>query len=306
MLGKMDQKKHARHHVRVCSFGARPTRRIGASICALLLSWAGMVSILPASAEEMAPPPGAGLKSNHNYYLYNDGNPILGLVVKVELTKDVVCDDIGFHAQLNANSPLGSQTSWQQYVMGFNPDFKQHDRSMGPIVGCSIEYFAKPNSFDTGHKDPPNVAPLRHLPGPRTLPAGAKFIIAMQYEGDNISGAEFTYVEEGGKYRHHWMIPVPPPTPPYPGPAVPNTVRAPIVAFQMDIVGKSSGDKAVMKSGEGKIIYSSSGPMTVVAKKPPSNGAITAEKANSAYSEMPAGPSNTFTQTFTVVPDAPK
>ena len=66
----------------------------------------------------------------------------------------------------------------------------------------------------------------------------------------------------------------------------------------------SGGDKAIMKSGEGKIIYSSSGPMTVVAKKPPSAGAITAETANSAYGELPVGPSQTFTQTFTVVPAA--
>jgi hypothetical protein len=168
------------------------------------------------------------------------------------------------------------------------------------MVGSSIEYFAKPNSFDTGPKSPPNAAPLRHLPGVRTLPAGAKFIIAMKYEGDNISGAKFTYVEKDGKERHDWMIPVPPDS------AVPKSVRTPIVAFQVDIVGRSSGDKAVMKSGEGKIIYSSSGPMTVVAKKPPSNGAITAETANSAYGELPAGPRQTFTQTFTVVPDASK
>jgi hypothetical protein len=61
-----------------------------------------------------------------------------------------------------------------------------------------------------------------------------------------------------------------------------------------------------MKSGEGKIIYSSSSPMTVVAEKPPSNGAITAETANSAYGELPVGPSQTFTRTFTVVPNTPK
>jgi hypothetical protein len=62
----------------------------------------------------MAPPPGSGLESNHNYYLYDDGKPIHGLVVEIEATKDVVCDDIGFHLQLNANSPVGSGTHWRQ------------------------------------------------------------------------------------------------------------------------------------------------------------------------------------------------
>jgi hypothetical protein len=218
------------------------------------------------------------------------------LVVTIELTKDVVCDDIGFHVQLNANSLLGSQTTWQQYVMGFNPDFHDNGHSLGPIVGSSIEYFAKPNSFNTAAR-----APVRHLPSPRTLPAGAKFIIiAIKYGGDDVNGAEFTYVERDGKDRLSWVIPVPPPA--SPGSAVPKSVRSPIVAFQVDIVGKSGGDKAAMKSGDGKIVYSSSAPMTVVAKKPPSNGAITAETANSAYSELPPGPSQTFTQTFTVVP----
>ncbi len=241
------------------------------------------------------------MKSNHNYYLYNDGKPILGLVVTIELTKDVVCDGVGFHVQLNANSPVGSKTGWQQYVMGFNPDFKDNGKMIGPIVGSSIEYFAKPNSFNTGGGAFPHRAPLKHLSAANTLPAGAKFIIAMINEGDNIAGAEFTYSQDGGKYHHHWMIPVPPPTPPNPPPAVPASVRAPIVAFQVDIVGANGGNRAVMKSGEGRIIYSASGPMTAVAKKPPSEGAITAETANSAYGELPVGPSNKFTQTFTVV-----
>jgi len=274
--------------------------RAGLSAGALLLGSALVAANLTV-AQEMAPPPGAGLKSNHNYYLYNDGKPIPGLVVTVELTQAVVCDDVGFHVQLNANSPVGSPVHWQQYVMGFHPDYKAGSGSVEPVVGASIEYFAKPNSFNTGAKNPPNIAPVHGLPGPRTLPAGAKFVIAMQYDGDDISGAEFTYVQRDGKERHSWTIPVPPPSPPYPGPAIAKSaVRTPIVAFQLDIVGRNSGDTAVMQSGEGKIVYTSSAPMTVVAKRPPSQGEITAEKANSAYGELPVGPSQTFTQTFTV------
>lgn len=169
----------------------------------------GCFLLREAFGETMAPPPGAGLKSNHNYYLYNDGKPIRGLVVTVELTKDVVCDDLGFHVQLNANSPLGSPTHWYQYVMGFNPDFQDRGRSHGPVVGASIEYFSKPHSFNTGDKQPPNVARLEHLPGRRTLPAGAKFTIAMKYDGDDISACEFTYADKDLKDQHRWTIPVP-------------------------------------------------------------------------------------------------
>jgi hypothetical protein len=191
--------------------------------------------------------------------------------------------------------------------MGFHPNYKEGSKSLGSVVGSSIEYFSKPHSFNTAAKNPPNIATLTGLSGPYTLPAGAKFIITMKYDGDNISGAEFTYTDKDAKDKHSWTIPVPPPVPPYPAPAIANAaVRTPIIAFQVDIVGASGGDTAAMKSGEGTITYTASTPMTVVAKKPSSQGDITAEKANSAYGELPVGPSKTFTQTFTVVTDTSK
>jgi hypothetical protein len=211
----------------------------------------------------------------------------MGLTVVVEITKDVVCDDIGFHLQLNANSPDGVQTNWQQYVMGFNPNYMKHGKSLGPIIGASIEYFSKPNGFNSH----PPVAPIKNLPGPRTLPAGAVYKIVLRYDGKDVSGADFTFTEKNNKNHHTWTVPVPPA-------GVPKTVRTPIVAFQLNLVGKSGGDRAITKSGEGTITYSSSEPMTVVNKKPPSKGQTTAETANSVYGELPPGPSETFTQTF--------
>jgi hypothetical protein len=251
-----------------------------AALAALLMAF----HPAPAAAQTV-PAPKSGLGSNHNYYLYNDGKPILGLSVFVEITKEVVCDDIGFHLQLNANSPEGVQTNWQQYVMGFHPNYVEHGKSVGSVVGSSIEYFSHPNDFNskTSH------APLKGLPGPRTLPAGAVFKVVLRYDGNNVSGADFSYTDS--KNHHSWTLPVPPPK-------VPNAVRAPIVAFQVNLVGRSGGDQAATKSGEGAITYSSSEPMTVVNKKPPSLGKTTAETANSVYSELPPGPSKTFTQKF--------
>ena len=244
-----------------------------------------------AWAADTVPPPSAGLGSNHNYYLYNDGKPILGLVVAVEATKDIVCDDIGFHIQLNANSPETVQTNWQQYVMGFHPNFTEHGKKLGSVIGGSIEYFAKPDSFNTATG---NRLELHGLPGPRTLPAGAKFTIELQYEGNDISGAKFTYSDSGNRNHRTWTIPVPPKS-------VSKAVRTPILAFQLDLVGRSGGDVANTKGGESNITYTASTPMTVVNKKPPSKGQTTAEKANSVYSQLPSGPSTTFTQHFSFV-----
>ena len=75
-------------------------------------------------------------------------------------------------------------------------------------------------------------------------------------------------------------------------------MRTPIVAFQVDLVGRSAGDNAVTKSGAGTITYSSSDAMTVTSKRPESKGSHTAETANSVYGLLPNGPSKTFTQAF--------
>jgi hypothetical protein len=237
----------------------------------------------------MVPPPRAGLGSNHNYYLYNAGKPIHGLVVTVEITKDIVCDEIGFHIQLNANSPKDDNihTNYQQYVMGLQT---KTPKTPDPHVGCSIEYFAKPYDFGTHN----HRADLVDMPL-RIVPAGAKFIIKLQYDGDNIRGAKFAYLGRNTKNRHEWTIAVPPPELPA---AAKAWVRTPIVAFQVDLVGRSGGDNSVMKSGAGTITYSSSDAMTVTSKRPESKGSHTAETANSVYGLLPTGSSKTFTQKF--------
>lgn len=142
---------------------------------------------------------------------------------------------------------------------------------------------------------------------PRTVPAGAKFIFKLLYDGDNIRGAKFAYVGRSAKNRHEWTLAVPPPglkpkgatAPPPPG-AAEAWVRTPIVAFQVDLVGRSGGDNAVTKSGAGTITYSSTDEMTVRAKQPDTKGkgVGTAETANSVYSLLPTRSSKTFTQKF--------
>ena len=77
-----------------------------------------------------APPSGLGGKSN--YILYSDCNPIVDLTVTINVTEDIVCQSTsqnpfppcrtgstpkGFAFQLNACSPIGETSAYQQYVI---------------------------------------------------------------------------------------------------------------------------------------------------------------------------------------------
>jgi len=82
---------------------------------------------------------------------------------------------------------------------------------------------------------------------------------------------------------------------------------APIVAFELNLVGPVNGESAVLSSGAGTITYASSTTLTVLNQEPSctESGYITAETANSFYGTLSSTPSTVFTQTFSVSTEAP-
>jgi hypothetical protein len=77
---------------------------------------------------------------------------------------------------------------------------------------------------------------------------------------------------------------------------------APIVAFELNLVGPINGESAVLSSGAGTITYSAVPPLTALLQEPActESGYITAETANSFYSVLPDSPANSLTQSFDV------
>jgi hypothetical protein len=77
---------------------------------------------------------------------------------------------------------------------------------------------------------------------------------------------------------------------------------SPITAFQLNIVGPDNGGISVLSSGAGTIVYEASTPLTALPTEPPciDGGFVTCEAANSVYGLLPAGASNTFTQSFNI------
>ena len=77
---------------------------------------------------------------------------------------------------------------------------------------------------------------------------------------------------------------------------------APICAFELNLVGPYNADTAVFSAGAGNLTYTAATPLTVLNNFPPCAPFQlgTAEKANSVYGTLEAGPSNTITQTFSI------
>ena len=95
----------------------------------------------------------------------------------------------------------------------------------------------------------------------------------------------------------------PPTDPQYlPGPVTQQDL-APINACELNLVGPTNGESAVLTSGAGTITYAATDSLTAVNSQPActsAQGIFTAENANTAYTALPASPSLTFTQSFSV------
>ena len=76
---------------------------------------------------------------------------------------------------------------------------------------------------------------------------------------------------------------------------------APVVAFQVDLVGQANSATADFVSGQGTISVSSSTPMTADNNQPTCTSAQntgTGEQGDSLYSQLPSGSSKLMVQPF--------
>jgi hypothetical protein len=85
--------------------------------------------------------------------------------------------------------------------------------------------------------------------------------------------------------------------------ALPAAGVAPIIAFELNIVGPGNGEAAVLSSGAGTITYSTLDSLFAMISEPAcaESGYITGENANTVYGELTVYPSNTIQQPFNVV-----
>jgi hypothetical protein len=228
--------------------------------------------------------PGGGLGSNSNYILYNDCNPIINLSVIIDVTQDIICQSSsgatkGFGFQLNAYSPKKEVSAWQQYVVALFGNQLVGAVDNWPVTGNNII-----NDFFN----------LNTVPNLR-IPAGYRIQISLHNDNaGNVSGATYVVIDNTGKVLSNVTLNL------LSIGGVTQADLAPIVAFELNLVGPVNSESAVLSSGAGMFTYVSRNLLTALSAEPActESGYITAETANSFYGSLPGLASGTLTQSF--------
>ena len=238
----------------------------------------------------------ASLSSNSNFILNSivgaGIGPITGLEVDIEITADLTVSSVssgdpGFSFQLNGLSPDFYASVWQQFCL-FLDDGE---------IACEIQNWTQSPyavGFIVGSANICNISG-------NTLKAGHRLSIKLISDDyANILGAEFSVYSGKKSLGHHQLLIK----------NFPNGVAqgaAPIVGFQVVLVGPGAGAQVNFAAGgAGLISYNAAVPLTA-ATQAPSNvefvftGMVeTAETSNCTYGEIASTKSKTLAQTFGV------
>jgi hypothetical protein len=239
-----------------------------------------------SAGENPVAAPAAGLGSNSNYFLCNCSN-ILDLNLTIEVTEDIKGSD-GFSFQVNCYSPSGVD-GIQQYVITMDPQ--------GTLYAAVDNW-----TYSAGHVHQlinyfPSIGSLPNA----TLPAGYTLTISLQNDDDgNITGASYNVNDENDHSVASKVIDLLKLDLYQSSNPITSADLSPIVATTVDFVDWANGNQTTLSSGAGVFVFNAKTAMTVRNTEP---GCVeldggTLETSNSIYGQMPAGPSQSMTQSF--------
>ena len=264
--------------------------------------------VLPPSATPTmgpVPTPIGGLGSDYNYYFSSDCNPITGLTITIDITKDIVvaapATGIGFSFQLNTYPPAGANCNWQQYVIKFDVTNQSSLTCIAELVNWLTDQYMQTNNIAASLGSSKTMLTLPTA----SLPAGYKLIMTLKNdENAKVNGITYAIVDSGGKTTSLDMmietlpllgtrqknIPVPP------------DLLTTINSFQLNLVGPNAGQYTYLSSGGGTFAYSATTPLRASNKNVQciASPAFTAETANSIYGTLLPGSSPSINQTFDI------
>jgi hypothetical protein len=259
-----------------------------------------LLGLPPINPIDPVPAPAPGLGSNSNYYLYSYCKPLIDLTITITVTQDIVWQSAslagGFSFQLNAYSPKNKLSAWQQYVIVFIGSTDVFGIPSGKLIGAVDNW---PVSGDNIIND---FFDLTAMPLFDMIPAGYRLKISLQNDATgNITGATYVVIDNQGRRLANVTKILTSIS------GVTSADLAPIIAFELNLVGPVNGESTVLSSGAGTIMYTSSSKLTVLNYEPScaESGYVTAETANSFYGVLSATPSTIFTQSFHVSTERP-
>lgn len=258
--------------------------------------WTGQTAIQGIrTGQDMAPTPPQGLGSNGNYVFWGLGEIIKDLSITINITEDIA-GSVGFGFQLNAYSPKGNIAAWQQYILAIN-DAPLDDVAIGvdnwPVNG--------PNLINNGFPE------LHALLG-GVLPAGYKLVIALLNDaGGKVSGVTYEVFDNDHTLLASRTVDLLDLTLVRGGSRVMPQFLAPIIAFELNLVGPANGLYTELSSGAGTITYEASYLLEALPGVPANaeTGAGTAETASSLYGLVPLGARRGFHQSFSAISPPP-
>jgi ricin-type beta-trefoil lectin protein len=259
--------------------------------------WAPLQGNFPPAVNMATPPSNLG---GFNQYVLSGGAtsvPLKNITVTIDVIEDIVTSSLG--VQINGFANQGDKAvDWQQYGIQMEPGSNQ-------LVAFANNW---PDPITTTDwlfilQSPPIVT----LPNAGTIPAGYRIVIQLtnqeggQYDG-TITGVIATVYDNTGKQLGTQQQIVLLGQGLQSGGTVSQQDLAPLVAFQVVLVGWADHAHAQLSSGMGTITCQSTTPMTPSVPWPSySDGANgTAESSNCLYGLVPAQSSLSVVQSFGV------
>jgi hypothetical protein len=266
----------------------------------------GNAVVIPNNdAADLVKPPSGGLVGNSNYFIAgfppgsSTGSPMTGLDIDIAVVQDIQVPH-HFDFQLNAWSPQGSNTAWQQYIFDYyNPP---------GLTGFIDNWPSKAYAAKLGLNDGADLLLLTVPPNPLLklsngiLPAGYTLHIRLQNDNSgNITGVAYSVTDSSCKSTSTGLIglvglPVDLSGAPLPAMNIKADAPSPIYALQLNVASQDD-----VSSGWGTITYSADNMLYVWNSWPPGlewENIVTAESSNVHFGELPATPSRTITQKF--------
>ncbi|HEY3915097.1 MAG TPA: hemopexin repeat-containing protein, partial [Verrucomicrobiae bacterium] len=237
--------------------------------------------------------PSGGLVSNSNYVLADGGKHLTNVTVTVDLYSNLTysangapqpCASSvsGFTFQLNCYSATKETDGWQQYVIGYD----------------GSEIYGQINNWKNLTTSLINQAwNLVRSPAKKAVPAVYKVRIALQNDSnDNVTGVTFSIFDQNGNTvgsKSATLTSIS---------GVSSTDLAPIVAFELNIVGPGNSESVTFSAGNGTITCTADNQLTTLSSVPSyvDVDLITAETSNAAYGTISGTASSYQQQSFNI------